>query len=265
VISNLPPAAAPVLEVNGLRVQFGGLVAIDDLSFSLQPGQTLGIVGPNGAGKTVLVNAITGFAKPTGGSIRFHGSELAPLSPHEIARLGMARTFQNIRLFRRMTVLENVLVADQRYLRRPLRSVAGAFGRASMAHAIELLELFGLTSKVDQLAGALSYGDARRLEIARALAGKPKLLLLDEPAAGMNEQESAELIADVDKARSTIEAVIIIEHDLALITKLSDRVIAMSYGRKIADGTAHEVFGDERFLDAYIGKEVGHADADPPG
>jgi branched-chain amino acid transport system ATP-binding protein len=264
-MSNVPPVTPAILEISGLRVRFGGLLAIDDLSLSLHLHQTLGIVGPNGAGKTVLLNAITGFTRPAAGSIRFHGRELASLSPHAIARLGLARTFQNIRLFRRMTVLENILVADKRHVLRPFRSVAAAFGRSSMANAVGLLDLFGLTAKADQLAGTLSYGDARRLEIARALAGKPKVLLLDEPAAGMNEQESLELIADVDKVRSTVEGLIIIEHDLTLIEKLSHRVIAMSYGRKLGEGTADEVFGDARFIEAYIGKEAEHGHTDPAG
>ena len=262
---SIEPTLTPaILEISGLQVRFGGLLAIDDLSFSLHLHQTLGIVGPNGAGKTVLLNAITGFTRPTGGTVRFHGRELASLPPHAIARLGLARTFQNIRLFRRMTVLENILVADKRHVLRPFRSVAAALGRPSMANAVRLLDLFGLTAKANQLAGTLSYGDARRLEIARAMAGNPKVLLLDEPAAGMNEQESQELIADVDKVRTTVEGLIIIEHDLTLIEKLSHRVIAMSYGRKLGEGTADEVFSDARFIDAYIGKEVGHGH-DPAG
>jgi branched-chain amino acid transport system ATP-binding protein len=256
----------PVLEVSGLQVRFGGLTAIDDLSFSLHAGETLGVVGPNGAGKTVLLNAVTGFAKPTTGSIRFNGQEIASLSPYQIARLGIARTFQNIRLFKRMTVLENVLVANRRHLLNPFRSVTAAFGRQSAsAEEIACLDLMGLTGKANQLAGSLSYGDARRLEIARALAGKPKLLLLDEPAAGMNEKESEDLILDVEKGRAAVEGLIVIEHDLAMIDRLSDRAMAMSYGRKIGEGSAQQVFRDPKFVEAYLGKEVGHAEPGAAG
>lgn len=261
-----PTIARTILEVAGLDVWFGGLHAIHDLSISLQTGETLGVVGPNGAGKTVLLNSITGLARATTGSIRFEGRELVDLPPYVVARTGIARTFQNIRLFRRMTVLENILAADRRHLMRPFRSLKAAFAHTpGMDEAVELLDFFGLTAKADHLAGALSYGDARRLEIARALASKPKLLLLDEPAAGMNEQESEELIADVQKVRPSVGALIIIEHDLALIERLSDRVVAMSYGRKIVEGRADRVFSDARFIEAYLGKEVENAEPSPAG
>jgi branched-chain amino acid transport system ATP-binding protein len=253
----MPADSNAILNVTGLNVWFGGLHAIHDLSLSLQAGETLGIVGPNGAGKTVLLNSITGFAPVTAGSIRFNDYELADLPPHVVARAGICRTFQNIRLFRRMTVLENILAADRGHLVRPFRSLMSTFARGSGAEQImALLDLFGLTGKADQLAATLSYGEARRLEIARALAGGPKLLLLDEPAAGMNEEESDELIADIEKIRSSIDGLIVIEHDLALIKKLSDRVVAMSSGRKIAEGNADQVFGDPSFIEAYLGKEV---------
>jgi branched-chain amino acid transport system ATP-binding protein len=161
-----------------------------------------------------------------------------------------------------MTVLENVLVANKRHLLHPFRSITAAFSKASdMAEEIACLDLMGLTSKANHLAGSLSYGDARRLEIARALAGKPRLLLLDEPAAGMNEKETEELIGDVEKGRTAVEGLIIIEHDLALIGKLSDRTLAMSYGRGIREGTSAEVFADAGFIEAYLGKEDGYADA----
>jgi branched-chain amino acid transport system ATP-binding protein len=179
---------ASLIEVAKVGKSFGGLRAIDDLSLEVRTGEVLGIVGPNGAGKSVLVNLITGFYRPNEGVIRFLGRDITRLGRHEISRLGISRTFQNIRLFRRMTVLENVLVADKRHAKAPFAAVF-CFGhrQREIAAAMDLLDLMGLADRADRMAGTLPYGDARRLEIARALAGRPKLLLLDEPAAGMNE------------------------------------------------------------------------------
>jgi len=248
--------AAPVLEVSELSKQFDGLRAVDGVSFTVLPGEILGIIGPNGAGKTVLINLVSGFYPATSGRVRLLGEDLSGLALHQIGRRGIARTFQNIRLFKRMTVLENVLVSDQRHARRPIRAFF-AFGRqrAEIEKARRFIELMGLTARANQLAGTLPYGEARRLEIARALATEPALLLLDEPAAGMNEEETAELIADVRKARKLVMAVVLIEHDMSLIQALSDRVIAMDYGKVMAEGLPAAVLADPEVQRAYLGEE----------
>jgi branched-chain amino acid transport system ATP-binding protein len=230
-------------------------------------GEALGIVGPNGAGKTALINMISGFYRASSGSIRFYGQEITELSLHEIGRLGIARTFQNIRLFKRMTVLENVMTANPRYTRRPLRAFFG-FGlrRRDVDEAMALLTFMGLDDRADRLAGTLPYGDARRLELARALATGPRLLLLDEPAAGMNEEETARLIADIHKCRERLSAIVLIEHDMAMIRQVAGRVIAMDYGRKMAEGTADEVLSDPAVKKAYFGTvEDRLVAAHPPG
>jgi len=249
---------APLIEIEALSKSFGGLQAIDGLSFEVRQGEILGIVGPNGAGKSVLINLITGFYRPSGGAIRYLGQDITRLPRHRISRLGIARTFQNIRLFRRMTVLENVLVASKRHAGAPFAAVF-SFGRerADVHRAMELLTLMGLSGRADQLAGTLAYGDARRLEIARALYGRPQLLFLDEPAAGMNEEETAELIEDVRSSRSLLKAIVLVEHDMTLIRELSDRMLAMDYGRKMAEGATEAVFSDPVFVKAYLGLEAG--------
>jgi len=252
--------AAPIVSVDGLTKTFGGLVAIDNLSLEIRAGEILGIVGPNGAGKTALINVLTGFYGPTAGTIRFMGRDITHLARHRISRLGIARTFQNIRLFKRMTVLENVMVAQKRHAVAPLSSIF-ALGRQArdVDAAMALIDLMGLAARADQFAGGLPYGDARRLEIARALAGAPKLLFLDEPAAGMNEDETAELIEDVRKSRAMVQAIVLVEHDMTLIRDLSDRLMAMDFGRKMAEGTTEQVFSNPIFMRAYLGLEVGDA------
>ncbi len=248
--------AAPVLQIEGLSKDFGGLRAVDDVSLEVREGEILGIVGPNGAGKTVLINVVTGFYRPSSGSIRFFGQEIAQMPLHKIGQLGIARTFQNIRLFKRMTALENVLTAVKRHATNPVRA-AFTLRRSSQGldEAMELLELMGIAGRADQPAGSLPYGDARRLEIARALGGEPKLLLLDEPAAGMNEQETQELIADVRKVRGRLHALLLIEHDMTLIRALSDRIVAINYGRIMAEGSAEEVLSHPEVVEAYLGAE----------
>ncbi len=250
-------SSAPVVEIEALSKDFGGLRAIDNLSLDVRPGEILGIVGPNGAGKSVLINLITGFYRASAGTIRFKGHDISVMPRHQISRLGITRTFQNIRLFRRMSVLENVLVANKRHAISPFASLFG-FGRKDrdIEQAMECIELMGLAARCNQLAGALAYGDARRLEIARALAGEPRLILLDEPAAGMNEEETAALIDDVRASRARVEAIVLVEHDMTLIRALSDRMVAIDYGRKMAEGTTEEVFADPIFNQAYLGLEA---------
>lgn len=248
--------SAPVLEIEALTKSFGGIQAIDGVSLNVNDGEILGIVGPNGAGKTVLINMVSGFYRPTSGSIRFFGEAIDRMPLHKIGRLGIARTFQNIRLFKRMTALENVLTAIKRHASHPiLAAFAFAPSRQGLDEAMELLDLMGLTARANQSAGELPYGDARRLEIARALASEPKLLLLDEPAAGMNEQETAELIQDIQKVRHRLRAIALIEHDMTLIRALSDRIIAMNYGRIVAEGSAAEVLAHPEVVESYLGTE----------
>ena len=246
----------PILDIRGLMKNFGGISAIDGLELELRTGECLGIIGPNGAGKTALVNVISGFYKPSGGEVRFGGADITGLRLHQIGRLGIARTYQNVRLFRRMTVLENVLVGMRAFSLRPLRSffVLGR-GGAERVRAMALLDRFGLAQRADVLAGTLAYGEARRLEIVRALATQPRLLLLDEPAAGMNDEETAHLIEDIRASRDVVEALILIEHDMRLITALADRVVAMENGSKISEGTPQEVLAHPRVREAYLGVE----------
>ena len=246
----------PVLAVRALSKHFGGVKALDGIDLHVAPGELLGVIGPNGAGKTALINTITGFYRATGGSIELEGQEISHLPMHQIGRLGISRTFQNIRLFKRMSVLENVLVAFKTYHQNPLRSffrVGSA--KADIATAMHWLEQLQLADRADALASSLAYGDARRLEIARALAGEPCLLLLDEPAAGMNEAETAQLTRDIQKIRSSISSILLIEHDMGLIRALSDRIVAMDYGKKIAEGSAREVLEHPEVLRAYLGTE----------
>ena len=245
-----------VLSVTGLSKHFGGVKALDGLDLSVRSGEILGIVGPNGAGKTALINTITGFYRATAGRISLKGTEITSLSMHRIGRLGVGRTFQNIRLFKRMTVLENVLVANKRHATQVLRSLfRSGSDRAEQELAMHWLRLLQLSDKANQPAASLSYGDARRLEIARALAGRPRLLLLDEPAAGMNESETSQLVADIEHLRSEVDAILLVEHDMDLIRRLSDRLVAMDYGKKIAEGSPSEVLSHPDVLRAYLGTD----------
>jgi branched-chain amino acid transport system ATP-binding protein len=240
-----------LLDVQTVSKNFGGLAALSDVTLSLQRGEILGVIGPNGAGKSVLINLLTGFYLPSGGRMFFDGQDVTSLSRLEVSRRGIARTFQNIRLFKRMTVLENVLVAERDNAWNPFRSVVRP--ARSIDQAIALLDLMRLTPLADQVAGALPYGAARRLEIARALATQPKLLLLDEPAAGMNEEETAALVEDIGKARQRVEGILLVEHDMSLIRALSSRLVALIAGRKIADGPVAEVLSHPDVIDAYLG------------
>jgi branched-chain amino acid transport system ATP-binding protein len=249
---------APILSVIGLHKRFGGIEALDGIDLAVNDGETVGLIGPNGAGKTALINTITGFYRPTSGRIEFLGRRIDHEPLHRIGRLGISRTFQNIRLFKRMTVLENVMVANKAHAASPWKAFFDFRRRAAaVREAMPWLELMQLTDMADQPAAGLSYGDARRLEIARALAGRPALLLLDEPAAGMNETETMQLVEDIRIARANVRGVLLIEHDMSLIRSLSDRIVAMDYGRKIADGSPEAVLSHPEVKRAYLGDADG--------
>jgi branched-chain amino acid transport system permease protein len=254
-------AHKPVLVVNDLRVSFGGLTAVNDVSFETIPGEILSIIGPNGAGKTTVFNAIMGVVHAQAGTVTLNGRPLLGLTPHEVVHAGLARTFQGIRLFRQMAVHHNVLVGMHARLRAGvLSALLGMPGarreeRTAAAAAHSCLDFLGLGDKAALAAGALSYGDQRRLEIARALASAPGVLLLDEPAAGMNPSEKQSLMALIKRVRDLGITVILIEHDMALVMQISDRVIVLNRGQVIASGTPGEVQDDQSVIDAYLGRE----------
>ena len=244
-----------LLDCNNLTKAFGGLTAVDDVSFSVEEGSLSAVIGPNGAGKTTLFNLVSGALKPTEGDVRFLGRPLAPV-PHEAALSGLARTFQNVRLFQDMTVLENVLSAW--HSQSLFRTAFWPMGwhtqeRLRMKRACYLLEDVGLQDCCDARAGDLTFGKQRLAEIARALALKPKLLLLDEPAAGLNRTEGAELAELIRHIVSGGTAVLLVEHDMQLVMNLVQRVIVLDSGQMIADGTPEQVSKDRRVVEAYLG------------
>lgn len=262
-------SSSPVLlDVDRLTMRFGGLTAIDAVSFQAYDQQVTAIIGPNGAGKTTLFNCLTGFYKPTSGQLTLHGQEgvhqLAGLPAHKSARLGIARTFQNIRLFPRMTVLENVLVAEHRRLMHASGYSFGAFFglphyRRAEKEAIEKarmwLDRMMLVRVVDRLAGELPYGMQRRLEIARAMCTDPHLLCLDEPAAGLNPKESVALRQAIARIRDEAKiGILLIEHNMNVVMEISDRVVVLDYGKRIACGTPQEVRNDPAVIRAYLGE-----------
>jgi branched-chain amino acid transport system ATP-binding protein len=254
-----------LMRVEGLTKEFGGVRAIEDLDFSIPAGGAFSIIGPNGAGKTTLLNLLTGIYVPTRGRVLMDGADLTGCAAHEYAAHGIARTFQNLQPFFNMSALENVMVG--RYLRERCGLAAALLRlpalaraeRAARAEAAEWMSYVGLADQVNARADAMPYGSLKRLEIARALAARPRLLLLDEPAAGLNPTETREIEALISKLAGAGITVVLVEHNMRLVMGVSEHILVLDYGRRLAEGTAHEVRSDPRVIEAYLGRSSAYA------
>lgn len=256
----------PLLYTENLRREFGGVIAVSDVSIEIEKNSITGLIGPNGAGKTTLFNTITGLDYPTSGFVFFKGEDITPMPAYKITRAGIARTFQNIRLFREMTVFENIMIGRHFRANHPFivnnRLVNFLLGRVMVKReerdiyesSLKWLDFFKLGEYRDEYAKNLPYGKQRELEIARALATEPEIIFLDEPAAGMNPSETAELMETIRRIRSLGITVVLIEHDMKLVMNICDRIIVLNYGRKIAEGTPEEVRANREVIEAYLGK-----------
>jgi branched-chain amino acid transport system ATP-binding protein len=250
-----------MLEVTNLGIEFGGVRALDAVSFKSTRGKILSVIGPNGAGKTTLFNLISGIYRPRTGKVMLGGDDVTGLAPHQLARRGLSRTFQNLQIFFQMTALENVMVGRHLHERRNM--VAHLLGLPSVARqnaatrerAMTLLDSVGLGMYAERPAGAMPYGALKRLEIARAMAVEPSVLLLDEPAAGCNPRETEEIDGIIQHIASTGVSVILVEHDIRLVMKISDRIVVLNYGRKLSEGSATEIRSDPAVIEAYLGTE----------
>jgi len=254
---------APLLDASNVTIRFGGLTAVDNFNLQIRPHELVGLIGPNGAGKTTIFNLLTGVYKPTEGAIRIVGTPTADMKANEITALGIARTFQNIRLFKELTVLENVKIGGHIHYKYSATSAVLHTNRFGIAEAsaeedaLRLLEIFGLRDRAQEYAKNLPYGDQRRLEIARALAARPRLLLLDEPAAGLNDRETLNLMETIHGIRDRFDiAILLIEHNMELVMGICERILVLSFGKVIAQGTPAEVRANPIVIEAYLGEPV---------
>ncbi|MBV9494052.1 MAG: ABC transporter ATP-binding protein [Acidobacteria bacterium] len=258
-----PNPGAPALEARNVTIRFGGLTAVSNFNLSIRPHELIGLIGPNGAGKTTIFNILTGVYKPTEGEVFAGGVSTKALDPHEITSLGLARTFQNIRLFKELTVLENVKIGGHIHYKYSGTSAVLHTNRFHEAEgvaekeALELLDIFDLHSRADAYAKNLPYGDQRRLEIARALAARPRVLLLDEPAAGLNDRETLNLMETIHDIRDRFGiAILLIEHHMELVMGICERIVVLNFGKTIAQGTPKEIQANPAVIEAYLGESA---------